>query len=287
VTPFVTYFTPKKTFAMTAVVPGHFKTSLTKKTKTDPSKMKCKTCGNVGHARSSSNKCPQKTKSKKEKDREIAGQALEEFVIKDSLTASMNSAHNICILQLQEMNCPINLITQEQQAFIRFGVNLESTLVKCRDAAYEVSLLDMLHVSRCCENAIPVPIHDQNYYYLLFRLIFTHPNTVLPEMEGTSLQDSLIAYRENRTATTLPELQDHVMYICSDLSVQAAQNYRYELFINSSWHIANNLERQWIKFLTFRLHEDGAGNLVTVNLPWDHDIDSDSDDDNDFSVSGN
>jgi uncharacterized protein YciU (UPF0263 family) len=104
-------------------------------------------------------------------------------------------------------------------------------------------------------------------------------------MEGTSLQDSLIAYRENRTATTLPELQDHVMYICSDLSVQAAQNYRYELFINSSWHIANNLERQWIKFLTFRLHEDGAGNLVTVNLPWDHDIDSDSD--SDFIVSGN
>ena len=188
----------------------------------------CHTCKMPGHSRSSNSSCLQYKKSSKLKDAQTAGGRLEEFVIKDNLTSSMDNALQRWTLQLTNLNVAPDLIRRETLANQEFRRQLELCISQCRNASFEVGLLDMLHVTRCCENNIPVPLHDQAYYYQLYGLVLNRTRA----NDALILDDPLFtSVRQIRnTIAHLGNLEGAIMYICSDLSIQAKQNYGYISF---------------------------------------------------------
>lgn len=119
---------------------------------------------------------------------------------------------------------PEPLIFQEIDANGRFQACLQAVVSHCRDASFEVGMLDLLHVTRCCEQGIPVPLHNQAYYYQLFKQLFHLDQNAFHQMDP--LIESTNIYRNIRTTAHPGALLDNVMIVCADLAKQAEQNYR-------------------------------------------------------------
>jgi hypothetical protein len=87
--------------------------------------------------------------------------------------------------------------------------------------------------------------NDQAYYYQLYGLVLNRQRVNNALIHDTPLLTSVNVYRQIRdNIAHLGNLEGNIMYICSDLSIQAKQNYGYVISLTFRYHIAFNLEKK-------------------------------------------